>query len=288
MTTIQPPEPIDWAARWRAMVEGREAQGAARIGGRRPNTDFWEKRASLFARFSANLPDDDATLLRLRAAVRPEDHVLDIGAGAGRYTLPLARLCRRVIAVEPSPGMRAQLQSRLAAEGVANVEIVPTDWSTAAVEPADVVLCAHVHYAIADIVPFLRKLDAHARRLALMVSRVGQFRGPAELWQELYGEARLPEPSFIELYNVLYDLGIVAEVQLTTFYARWAYADLEEAVAENRDRLLVVPSSPAEARLRAALAARLERRADGLWHWPTPPVRAAILSWTKTNAASGA
>lgn len=282
------PDPIDWAARWRALVEGREAQGAARIGGARPNTDFWEQRASLFARFSAALPDDDATLLRLRAVVRPQDSVLDVGAGAGRYALPLARLCRRVIAVEPSPGMRAQLQARLAAEGITNVEIVPTDWIAAVVEPADIVLCAHVHYAIAEIVPFLRKLDAHTRRLALMVSRVGQFHGPAELWQELHGEPRIPEPSFIELYNVLYDLGIVAEVQLTAFSPRWAYADLEEAVAENRDRLLVTPGSPAEARLRAMLAARLEQRADGLWHWPTPPVRAAILSWTPANAEQGA
>jgi SAM-dependent methyltransferase len=281
MTTIRPPEPIDWAGRWRALVEGREAQGAALLGGARPNADFWERRAPLFARFSAALPDDDALLLRLQAVVRPDDTVLDVGAGAGRYALPLARLARRVVAVEPSAGMRANLQARAAAEGVANVEVVAADWLAAAVAPAEVVLCCHVHYAIADIAPFLRKLDAHAGRVALMVSRVGQFRGPAELWQELHGAPRIPEPSFIELYNVLYDLGIVAEVQVIDFAARWAYADLEEAVAENRDRLLVTPGSPADARLRATLAARLERREDGLWHWPSPPARAAILSWTK-------
>jgi hypothetical protein len=133
-------------------------------------------------------------------------------------------------------------------------------------------------------VPFLRKLDAHARRLVLMVSRVGQFRGPAELWQTIYGEPRIPEPSFIDLYNTLYDLGIVAEVQLLTFAARWAYADLDEAVAENRDRLLIAPGSPADDRLRAALTTRLAPGDDGLLHWPTPPTRAAILTWTPTGA----
>ena len=170
--------------------------------------------------------------------------MLDVGAGAGRYALPLARLARRVVAVEPSAGMREHLQARATAEGVANVEVVAADWLTAEVEPAEVVLCSHVHYAIAEIAPFLRKLDAHASRVALMTSRVGQFRGPAELWQDLHGEARIPEPSFIELYNVLNDLDIVAEVQLIAFYARWAYADLDEAVAENRDRLLVAARQP--------------------------------------------
>jgi SAM-dependent methyltransferase len=273
------PEPIDWAARWRMLVEGREAQGAARIGGERPNTDFWERRAPLFARFSAALPDDDALLTFLRGLLRPDDTVLDVGAGAGRYALPLARLARRVVAVEPSPGMRQHLAARLAEEGVTNVEVVAGDWLDVAVEPASVVLCSHVVYAIAEIVPFLRKLDAHAGRAVVMASRIGQFRGPAELWRELHGEERVPEPSFIELYNVLYSLGIAAEVRLIEFAARWAYASVDEAVEENRDRLLVRPGSAADERLRAALTARLTREEDGLWHWPTPPARAAILSW---------
>jgi SAM-dependent methyltransferase len=281
MSPIAVPEPIDWAARWRALVEGREAQGAARIGGGRPNADFWEKRARLYARFSQALPEDDPLLLRLRAEIRPDDTVLDVGAGAGRYALPLARLARRVVAVEPSVAMREHLQARAAAEGVTTIEVVGADWLEARVAPAEIVLCAHVVYAIADIVPFLRKLDAHTRRTCLMAVRVGQFSGPFELWRALHSEERVPEPTFIELYNVLYDLGIVADVQAMSFYPRWAYAGIEEAVEENRDRLLVAAGSAAEARLRAILEERLERRDDGLWHWPATLARAAILSWTK-------
>jgi SAM-dependent methyltransferase len=261
------------------MVLGREAQGAALLDGQRPNTDFWEKRAPLFARFSADLPADDPLLLRLRRELHGTDTVLDVGAGAGRYAAPLARFVRRVVAVEPSVGMRNQLQARIEADQLTNIDIVAADWEQAAVAPAEVVVCLHVHYAIADILPFLRKLNAHARRTVVMVSRVGQFRGPAELWQELHGQPRISEPSFIDLYNCLYSLGIVAEIETIAFSARWAYADLEEAVVENRDRL------PADDRLLTLLRERLERRADGRWHWPAPPARAAILSWTPTPQA---
>jgi hypothetical protein len=77
-------------------------------------------------------------------------------------------------------------------------------------------------------------------------------------------------------------------VRLCSFAARWAYASVDEAVAENRDRLLVAPGTPADARLHAALAERLVRGDDGLWHWPTPPTQLAILTWgpgTGTQAA---
>lgn len=284
MGAINRPETIDWIARWRALVEGREAQGAALIGGDRPNVDFWEKRAPLFARFSGSLPDDDALLTYLRATVRPDDTVLDVGAGAGRYTLPLAGLARRVIAVEPSPGLRGHLEERLVTAGLTNVEVIAADWLGAPERGADLVLCSHVVYAIAEIEPFLRKLDREAQRSVVMACRVGQFRGPAELWLELYGTERVPEPTFIELYNVLYQLGLVAEVRLNRFTSRWVYTHPDEAVAEQRDRLLIQPGSPLETQLQHALQRRLIQQPDGLWTWPSPPTQAAILSWQKAEA----
>ena len=52
---------------------------------------------------------------RAPRAARPDDAWLDVGAGAGRYALPLALRVREVVAVEPSEGMRTAL-AELAAE----------------------------------------------------------------------------------------------------------------------------------------------------------------------------
>src|SRR5690348_9922500 len=108
---------IDWAGRWRALIADRDTQrGVAHRDGD-PERDPWTSRAARFAAYSGGLPDDDPLFLRLRAIVRPDDTVLDVGAGAGRYALPLAGLARRVVAVEPSPAMRRHLEARIAAEG---------------------------------------------------------------------------------------------------------------------------------------------------------------------------
>ncbi len=50
--------------------------------------------------------------------------VVDIGAGTGQFALAVAPLCERVVAVDVSPVMLDALRARVAAAGVANVEVV--------------------------------------------------------------------------------------------------------------------------------------------------------------------
>ena len=53
----------------------------------------------------------DANLLAVMDYVKPEHVVLDVGGGAGRYSLPLALQCREVLNVEPATGMGAAFEA---------------------------------------------------------------------------------------------------------------------------------------------------------------------------------
>ena len=70
----------------------------------------------------------EPALDRLLELARPDDTWLDIGAGAGRYALPLALRVREVVAVEPSDGMRRALRTGMAEHGIGNVRVVPGTW----------------------------------------------------------------------------------------------------------------------------------------------------------------
>jgi hypothetical protein len=185
-----------------------------------------------------------------------------------------------VVAVEPSPALRERLTARLAADGAANVEVVPTDLAAAEVAPAEVVLCSHVVYAVEAIVPFVRKLDAMTRRTCLVAVRVSQQPGASTLWQALYGAPRAPQPAFLDLYNVLAGVGVVGEVRIAPS-GGFRYADLDEAAAEARERLHLPPAKPTDDELRALLGERLVRGADGRLTWPELLQGNAIISWTK-------
>src|SRR5579864_9538562 len=95
-----------WAARVRANREQvdrfREANPS----------DFYAPVASMF-RADPRRHDDPALDILLEL-VEPTDTLLDIGAGGGRYALPLALACHEVIALDPSAGMRQVLTASMA------------------------------------------------------------------------------------------------------------------------------------------------------------------------------
>src|SRR5262249_25404892 len=148
--------------------------------------------------------------------------VLDVGAGTGRYAVPLAKAGAHVTAVEPSEGMLGFLEQTIQEESISDrVAVVASSWQEAVVAPADFVVCSHVIYAIKDIVPFLDKLREHARDSVFVALRVTQFDANVlDLWPRIYGEARKREPGFIDLYQLLYAMGIVANVEIMPFGAR--------------------------------------------------------------------
>jgi hypothetical protein len=159
-----------WAARVRANREQAERLREIPVG------DFYAPVSALFVADPRRT--GEPALEVLQAMAGPDETWLDIGAGAGRYALPLALAVKGVIAVEPSAGMRQALRTGLAEHGISNVRIVPAVWPDALEQlgplpVADVALIAHVGYDIEDIGPFLDGMEAATsdRCIAVLTDR---------------------------------------------------------------------------------------------------------------------
>ncbi|HET7339267.1 MAG TPA: methyltransferase domain-containing protein, partial [Candidatus Dormibacteraeota bacterium] len=141
---------VDWIDRWREIVEAREREAAGHS-----DPGYWDRRASSFARSTQSRVDD--FLRVLEPYLSPRKTLIDVGAGAGRHTMPLAERLEWVTAVEPSEGMRSHIAPR------DNITVVASDWEDAEVAPADLVICSHVLYGIAEPEPFIAKIERSAR-----------------------------------------------------------------------------------------------------------------------------
>lgn len=263
-------------ARWRARVQENRAQ-VERVRPGPERDDFYAPVAQAFRADPRRR--DDPTLELLRELVRPSDVVLDIGAGGGRYALPLALACERVIAIEPSPSMRAVLEAGMRDYGIANVEIVPTAWPTDSPPSGDVALMSHVGYDIEEIGPFLTAAEQAARRLCIAVfAAVAPSDVFAPLWEAVHGEPRARLPALPEFLVLLLARGILPEVRLTT-REPVSFPDFEAARSAARMRLWVEAGSDADLRLERALREMLVEREGRLYLAPEPlPI--GVVSWT--------
>ena len=93
--------------------------------------------------------------------------VLDIGAGTGRASLPLAARGHPVTGVEKSSEMAAALRAEAAAVAGSYV-VVEGSWPAADLGRFDVVMAAHVVYDVPELGPFLQAMHSQADRAVVV------------------------------------------------------------------------------------------------------------------------
>ncbi|HEX5467340.1 MAG TPA: NTP transferase domain-containing protein [Candidatus Limnocylindrales bacterium] len=242
--------------------------------------DFYVSTSSIFR----DDPDrtDDPVLDALVAFSRPDDVWLDVGAGAGRYALPLARRVREVVALDPSPAMLGALRELQAKHGIDNVTIIEGRWPLgpdATLPGADVALMAHVGYDIEAIGPFLDAFEAAAKRTCLALLMEHAPASLAEpLWPPVHGEPRSPLPgldAFVELLRARGRSPQVQRLPVAEQARRW-----EDLEAFARRQTWVAPGSDKEARLLETLHALAVQLPDGGWTIPHPPRQVGVVAWT--------
>jgi SAM-dependent methyltransferase len=245
--------------------------------------DFY---APLADRFRADpRRQDDATLALLRSLVRPDDVVLDVGAGGGRYALPLALVAREVIAVEPSDGMLAVLRAGMAEHGIANVRPLQSRWPMpdgAAVPTADVALIANVGYDIEDFGPFLDALERAATRvcIAVMLERQPTF-GVDALWPHVHGVPRSTLPSLPDFLVLQLARGRLFELRLVP-RSPMAYPTPADAAVFARRQLWTRPGSPKDRLVEPLLQQHMQERA-GEYAFSWAPIHTGVVTWSPLN-----
>jgi SAM-dependent methyltransferase len=80
--------------------------------------EYGEREWTRFEDARTPAPSLDVHHEHLRRFIRPDDRVLDIGAGPGRFTIELARLGAQIVVADVSPGQLELNRERIAAAGL--------------------------------------------------------------------------------------------------------------------------------------------------------------------------
>ncbi|MBI4188710.1 MAG: class I SAM-dependent methyltransferase [Chloroflexi bacterium] len=265
---------IDWLELWRELATTMKLRSGE-----------WASRYALHARSlqaessvrgQAHEKSDPLLDFILRN-IDSRSTVLDVGSGAGRWTIPVARIARSVTAVEPSADMQDMLRQSITAARLSNIQIVAATWQEAAVEPHDVVICAHAMNASPEFAGFVHKMENHARERCYIALHIPPHDGIInELCLAISGR-RYDSPNAIVAYNALYELGIYANVLVEEGIALWENDTIDEAFARAKRHLRLESSTAHDELIRNTLVRRLTLKNDK-YIWPDG-MRSVLFWW---------
>ncbi|HSH23043.1 MAG TPA: methyltransferase domain-containing protein [Acidimicrobiales bacterium] len=212
----------------------------------------WALPPAVFARAAEHaVADADGGPSRRRAleALDEGATVVDVGVGGGAASLPLAPPAQHLVGVDQSPDMLATFAHAADEQGVDHLEVVGR-WPDVAdeVPVADVVMCHHVAYNVAELVPFVAALTSHARRRVVLELTSEHPRARTNwLWRALHGIERPSVPVATDAVAVLEEMGLAVASEEHTRPARlWQHTPRREIVAFLRRQLCVGPERDAD------------------------------------------
>jgi SAM-dependent methyltransferase len=206
---------------------------------------------------------------------------LDVGCGSGFVAIPMAKRVRWVTALDQAPNMLDLTREYAAAADVRNLTTINKDWLQVEigrdVELHDIVLASRC-LQTTELRRFLLQMDKAAQKQCFVAWGAGAREDDAEICHVLDIEYK-PHPSYVVVFNLLFEMGILANVEIHSRpITRW-YRDVDEAVFSLlRGRPMEEPRIET---LKTYYQKRLTFREGRYWRVIREPW--ALISWKKGN-----
>ncbi len=271
---------IDWDAVWNETVPNSATMKYRR---EKDPVKFWNARAAQFNADAMRERADDVDEILRVAPVTKDTTILDVGAGTGRFTIPLAKVAHQVTAVDASIEMLKFLEKNAAAEGVSKkIRLLNRKWEDLAINqdivPHDIVIAPYVlgHLDFARAIPLI--IEA-AKEWVFFFTWVTRFPEKyQQLYQAIHGEPYRMPPEHLILLGKLNEVGIHANLKISPRMWWGIYATADAAFTDYKRRINP-PDDSFDTLIRQFVTENSTREAGGV-KFPEAGI-SAMIWWQK-------
>jgi len=167
--------------------------------------------------------------------------ILDIGAGPGTLAIPLAKMVKKVTAVEPAMGMFECLKQNIEKENLNNLACINKKWEEVnidEIEKHDIVISSF-SLDMLSLQDALKKMNDLANEYVYIFYSAGET--PWEKrYKEIYhrlGRDYISGPKSNYIYNMLYQMGIYANIEVYETNYTQKFKNLDDAANEFKHML---------------------------------------------------
>lgn len=212
---------IDWNQVWKE----KKAMRSSPFRGR----SSWNKRAPSFGENSAksNYAEAFIQIINPKRSWR----IFDMACGTGTLAVPLAKRVKNITAADFSDTMLEALRTRCEKSSISNIRIMNVswedDWTKAGIGVHDIVIASR-SLVVDDLRGAILKLDNFARRRVYISTIVGDGPHDRRVFDAI-GRELDAGPDYIYTYNLLYQMGISANVYFIVETNRKSYKTPHDA-----------------------------------------------------------
>ena len=222
---IEDPNDVDWTAFWAERLDGKVNKN-------------WDDAAPGF--FKRTRKEDYQIALFDKLILDENDTVLDVGCGEGSVTIPLARQVKKVIGIDSSPKMLEYLEKRAEDNDVDNIETIlkPIEEITYdEIGDVDVIVCSRSLNGIIPIDKVLFELNKIAKKYVFITIFGPENKKIEKDFDRELGIKTEDFPDYNYFFNILFNMGIYANVERFDLNNYREYSSIEEAMDNGKFRL---------------------------------------------------
>jgi ubiquinone/menaquinone biosynthesis C-methylase UbiE len=254
---------------------------------RKNRKKMWNKIALKFDKWMKT--DDYPQKLTAMVHKEPYYTILDLGCGNGSITLEVAKHVKEVTAVDISEEMLNLVMKGARDKGLNNIKYVQSTveaLKSDQIGKYDVVIASRSLGGIYNLQKELKKIDKLAKKyvyITIWGANARQFE--KELCQVM-GTEYHQHPDYIYVCNMLYQLGIYANVKMLDLESRPVYSNLEDVMERCMWKLGWITDEIKETekkKLEKFLKKTAAKNEDGTLHYPSNKPDWVLLWWKKKN-----
>jgi SAM-dependent methyltransferase len=276
---------IDWNAMW------QEASKRSHWKDGMSQKELWDKRADKFDKRVNRVKDGEArdkddyiSKMLERIEVRPGGTVLDIGCGPGTIAIPLAKKAGSVTALDISSEMLKHLKMNADKCGLKNIQYLNSSWQDAfangQVGNHDVVVASRSLMS-GDMKEAISSIITVTRQAAYLTFPIVHLPFDWEVYKAI-GREKKKHPPYIFILNMLFQMGIPANVEILHSKVKVQFPSVEEAIDDLQWR--TDPFTPEEkVKLREFLERKFAEQKDSPVLTHEGKSQWALIWWRKEN-----
>ena len=222
---IENPNDVKWEEFWAERLAGKVNKN-------------WDDAAAGFYKRTRN--DDYQDALFDMLILDENDTVLDVGCGEGSITIPLAKRVKKVIGLDSSPKMLEYLQKRADDNDINNIETILKpieEISYDEIGDVDVIVCSRSLNGIIPITDVLCELNKIANKYVFITIFGPENKKIEKDFDKELGIKTEDFPDYNYFFNILYNMGIYANIERFDLNNYREYGSIDEAIDNGKFRL---------------------------------------------------